>query len=130
MNRLLHHAFSQVGLAQLPEDPFMVILYSSFLIDVQSSSQSGYAALKSARKLDAGFLMRCVCVWGRFTSVWTPRRGKSSTYTNASEPPHAPGCRFAMFSREQQRAQRMAAGGMAQDSADLVSYVEFQRNYG
>jgi hypothetical protein len=35
--------------------------------------------------------------------------------------------RFAIFSREQQHAQK-SAGGTGQ-ATDLVSYVEFQRNY-
>jgi hypothetical protein len=47
----------QCGLAQLPKDPFMIILYSSFLIDVQSSYQSGYSVLQAAKKIDHGFLM-------------------------------------------------------------------------
>jgi hypothetical protein len=30
----------------MPKEPYMVILYSSFLIDVQSSYQSGYTQLQ------------------------------------------------------------------------------------
>jgi hypothetical protein len=42
--------------------------------------------------------------------------------------------RYAIFSREQQHMQKSAtsagaAGGRAQAATDLVSYVEFQRNY-
>jgi hypothetical protein len=36
----------QAGITQLPKDPFMVILYSTFLMDVQSSYQSGYTQLQ------------------------------------------------------------------------------------
>ncbi|GFH09210.1 uncharacterized protein HaLaN_04312, partial [Haematococcus lacustris] len=36
----------------------MVILYSSFLIDVQSSYQSGYTQLQGAKRLDPSFLER------------------------------------------------------------------------
>jgi hypothetical protein len=84
----------QVGIAQLPKDPFMVILHSSFLMDVRNSYQSGYAQLQAAKKLDCNFLMR-----------------------------------FAIFSREQQHTQRSGSGGAGNRAADLVSYVEFQRNY-
>ncbi len=84
----------QSGYTQLPNDPFMIILYSSFLMDVQSSYQSGYMQLQVAKKLDSSFLMR-----------------------------------FAVFSREQQHTQRSAAKGMGNQDADLVSYVEYQRNY-
>ena len=39
--------------------------------------------------------------------------------------------RFAIFSREQQHMQKSAGvGGVAGAETDLVSYVEFQRNYG
>jgi hypothetical protein len=41
----------QCGLAQLPKDPFMIILSSSFLIDVQQSYQSGLSQLAMAKKL-------------------------------------------------------------------------------
>jgi hypothetical protein len=37
--------------------------------------------------------------------------------------------RFAIFSREQQHTQRSAGGGASGQGEDLVSYVEFQRNY-
>jgi hypothetical protein len=42
--------------------------------------------------------------------------------------------RYAIFSREQQHMQKSATsaaggGGRAQAATDLVSYVEFQRNY-
>jgi hypothetical protein len=36
----------QCVLAQLPKDPYAIILHSSFLIDVQGSYQSGYTALQ------------------------------------------------------------------------------------
>ncbi|GFH25993.1 uncharacterized protein HaLaN_24060, partial [Haematococcus lacustris] len=36
----------QCGIAQRPKDPFMIVLISSFLIDVQSSYQSGYSQLQ------------------------------------------------------------------------------------
>jgi hypothetical protein len=45
-------------MVQLPKDPFMVILYSSFLMDVQNSYHSGYTQLQAAKKLDTSFLMR------------------------------------------------------------------------
>jgi hypothetical protein len=40
--------------------------------------------------------------------------------------------RYAIFTREQQHTQKSAnanAGGRAKAAIDLVSYVEFQRNY-
>jgi hypothetical protein len=38
--------FLQCALAQLPKDPYAIVLHSSFLIDVQGSYQSGYTALQ------------------------------------------------------------------------------------
>jgi hypothetical protein len=55
---LLQWDAPQVGVGQLPQDPFMIILNSTFLMDVQSSYQSGYAQLQVARKLDTSFLMQ------------------------------------------------------------------------
>lgn len=37
----------KAGMAQLPNDPYMILLYSSFLIDVQTSYQSGYTILQN-----------------------------------------------------------------------------------
>ncbi|KAJ9519441.1 hypothetical protein QJQ45_023173, partial [Haematococcus lacustris] len=51
-------AVLQAGLVMLSKDPMMVILYSSFLIDVQSSYQSGYTQLQGAKRLDPSFLER------------------------------------------------------------------------
>jgi hypothetical protein len=39
----LAEVIMKVGMAQLPRSPYMIILYSSFLIDVQTSYQSGYS---------------------------------------------------------------------------------------
>ena len=69
-------------------------VYSSFLIDVEQSYQSGYKLLQTAKKANPSLLER-----------------------------------FAIFSREQQHTQK-SAGGAAGAETDLVSYVEFQRNYG
>ncbi|GLC40592.1 hypothetical protein PLESTM_001090800 [Pleodorina starrii] len=85
----------KAGMIQLPQDPQMIILYSSFLIDVQGSYQSGYTQLQTAKKQPLGLLQS-----------------------------------FAIFSREQEHAQK-ASGANSGDTAavDLVSYVEFQRNH-
>jgi hypothetical protein len=48
----------QAGISQLPKDPFMVILHSSFLMDVQSSYQTGYTQLQVAKKLDTNLITR------------------------------------------------------------------------
>ena len=37
---------------QIPNNPYMILLYSSFLIDVQGSYQSGYGQLQVAKKAD------------------------------------------------------------------------------
>ena len=42
----------KAGMQQLPNNPYMIILYSSFLIDVQGSYQSGYVQLQTAKKAD------------------------------------------------------------------------------
>ena len=40
----------RAGIQQLPNDPYMIILYSSYLIDVLGSYQSGYGQLQLAKK--------------------------------------------------------------------------------
>ncbi|KAG2488179.1 hypothetical protein HYH03_013320 [Edaphochlamys debaryana] len=84
----------KAGITQLPHDPRMIILSSSFLIDVQGSYQSGYTQLQAAKKASPGLLEK-----------------------------------FAIFSREQERAQKASGAGGSQGAVDLVSYVEFQRNH-
>ncbi len=76
--------------------PFMTICWSSFLIDVRGSYQSGYMALQAAKKMpNPSFLER-----------------------------------FCIFVREQEHTQKASAASRGDNkSADLVSYVEFQRNY-
>ncbi|PNH09214.1 Tiny macrocysts protein B, partial [Tetrabaena socialis] len=44
----------KAGMIQLPQDPYMIILYSSFLIDVQGSHQSGFTQLQTAKKQSPG----------------------------------------------------------------------------
>jgi hypothetical protein len=39
---------------QLPNDAFMIILYSSFLIDIKGGFQSGLIELANAKKLSLG----------------------------------------------------------------------------
>ncbi|KXZ55666.1 hypothetical protein GPECTOR_2g1216 [Gonium pectorale] len=97
----LSEAIIKAGMLQLPQDPRedgfqMIILYSSFLIDVQGSYQSGYTQLQTAKKQSPGLLER-----------------------------------FAIFSREQEHAQKAsgANNGGGDSAVDLVSYVEFQRNH-
>ncbi|KAL6764360.1 hypothetical protein V8C86DRAFT_1584223 [Haematococcus lacustris] len=48
----------KAGLIQLPADPYMIILYSSFLIDVQSSTQSGFTQLQAAKRADPSYLQQ------------------------------------------------------------------------
>ena len=38
--------------------------------------------------------------------------------------------RFSIFTREQEHKQKSASGATGDNASDLVSYVEFQRNYG
>ena len=45
-------------MAQLPKSAFMTIWYSSFLIDVLGSYQSGYTQLQAAKQLTPSFLER------------------------------------------------------------------------
>ncbi|KAG2425298.1 hypothetical protein HXX76_013879 [Chlamydomonas incerta] len=54
----LCEALIKAGMVQLPQDPQMIILYSSFLIDVQGSYQSGYSQLQTAKKQSPGILER------------------------------------------------------------------------
>jgi hypothetical protein len=120
----------QAGITQLPKDPFMVILYSTFLMDVQSSYQSGYTQLQvisTARLLPrrhcCGFHGSCsyvlVISWHGLAHSQLARKMETNFLTL-----------FAVFSREQQHAQRSTAGAgvVGSQAADAVSYVEFERN--
>lgn len=48
----------KAGMVLLSKQPFMIIIYSSFLIDVQTGYQSGYTKLQTAKKLRPGILER------------------------------------------------------------------------
>ncbi len=48
----------KAGLSQLQGKPWMIILASSFQLDVLGSYQSGYSQLQAAKKLDPNFLER------------------------------------------------------------------------
>src|SRR5690349_11737610 len=54
----------RAGKHMIPHSPYMAIWWSSFLIDVQGSYQSGYLELQSAKKLpNASFLERfCIFI--------------------------------------------------------------------
>ena len=49
----------RAGMQQLPNNPYMILLYSSFLIDVQGSYQSGYGQLQAAKKADPRQAVSC-----------------------------------------------------------------------
>ena len=55
----------RAGMQQLPNNPYMILLYSSFLIDVQGSYQSGYGQLQAAKKADPRQAVSCPCcpIW-------------------------------------------------------------------
>ena len=84
----------RAGIQQMPNDPYMTILYSSYLIDVLGSYQSGYGQLQMAKKADPDLLER-----------------------------------FAIFSREQEHTQKETGTKSGENTLDLVSYVEYQRNH-
>ncbi|GAX73347.1 hypothetical protein CEUSTIGMA_g800.t1 [Chlamydomonas eustigma] len=50
----LAYRILKAGMEQLPGDAFMIILYSSFLIDVKKGYQSGLVELNAARKASKG----------------------------------------------------------------------------
>ncbi|GAX73364.1 hypothetical protein CEUSTIGMA_g817.t1 [Chlamydomonas eustigma] len=52
----LAYEILKAGMEQLPGNAFMIILYSSFLIDVKDGFQSGLTELAAARKADKSFL--------------------------------------------------------------------------
>ncbi|PNH01578.1 Tiny macrocysts protein B [Tetrabaena socialis] len=54
----LSEAIIKAGMVQMPNDALMIIIYSSFLIDVQGSYQSGYAQLQGAKQRQPGPLER------------------------------------------------------------------------
>jgi hypothetical protein len=43
----------KAGLTELPKSMFMIVFHSSFLIEVQSSYQSGYTALQVGPEIQA-----------------------------------------------------------------------------
>jgi hypothetical protein len=86
----------KAGKQVMPSSPYMVLWYSSFLIDVQGSYQSGYAELQTAKKVPGPSFLE----------------------------------KFCIFIREQEHTQKASAATSGDNaSVDLVSYVEFQRNY-
>jgi hypothetical protein len=116
----------KAGLQQLPIQPYLVIWRSSFMIDVQGSYQSGYAELQ-------------VCAWWRCMRVsWGHRKpchgwGDTSQncVQNAKKMPNPSFMeRFCIFARDQEHPQKASAATSGDNAnIDLVSYVEFQRNY-
>ena len=52
----------RAGMQQLPNNPYMIILYSSFLIDVQGSYQSGYSQLQTAKKAEPRCAVQRACL--------------------------------------------------------------------
>ena len=48
----------RAGMQQLPNNPYMILLYSSFLIDAHGSVQSGYGQLQVAKKADPRSVFR------------------------------------------------------------------------
>ncbi|KAG2445524.1 hypothetical protein HXX76_000139 [Chlamydomonas incerta] len=54
----LGEALVKAGLQQLHNNPQMLILYASYLIDIQGSYQSGYTQLQEAKKQSPGLLER------------------------------------------------------------------------
>ncbi len=86
----------KAGKTELPNSPYMTILWSSFLIDVQESYISGYGQVQAAKKMSNLSVIE----------------------------------RFAVFIRDQEHAQKATAATAGDsENVDLVSYVEFQRNY-
>ena len=93
---LLAERMIRAGMHLMPSRPYMLIWWSSFLIDVQGSYQSGYAELQAAKKAPNPSLLE----------------------------------RFCIFIREQEHTQKSSAASSGENAqVDLVSYVEFQRNY-
>lgn len=88
-------ASSQSGLQRFPNDVFLTITYSSFLMEVQSNYSTGHTQLQAAKKLQPGMSDQ-----------------------------------FAIFVREQEHKQKAQSQSTGEGTVDLVSYVEFQRNYG
>ena len=94
-------------------------VYSSFLIDVEQSYQSHcYCLLLPAHTVYSSFL---IDVEQSYQSGYKLLQTAKKASPSLSE-------RFAIFSREQQHTQK--SGSKASMATDLVSYVEFQRNYG
>jgi hypothetical protein len=126
----LYPLCAQCALVQLPKDPYIIVLHSSFLIDVQGSYQSGYTVLQVCGFLPLIYSSRLLqghCGQSP-TSAFVPLH----LLQQAKKQDPSFLMRYAIFTREQQHTQKSAsanAGGRAKAAIDLVSYVEFQRNY-
>ena len=123
------------GMQQLPNNPYMIILNSSFLIDVLGSYQSGYSELQTAKKADPrcegdvpengrggwGVLMvkpapREVTPKLCIMPTVTAHRFSSSQYPCVSLLE-----RFAIFSREQEHTQKQSGAANGESAVDLAS---------
>ena len=94
-------AVLRAGVTVFPDSPYLHIVYSNFLIEVRKNDATGWSQLEAARKLKPNLSYQ-----------------------------------FSIFTREQEHKQRAAGGaggggggGSGGGGVDLVSYVEFQKNY-
>ncbi|GFH23804.1 tiny macrocysts protein B, partial [Haematococcus lacustris] len=53
------------GKLLMPHQPYMIIWYSSFLIDVQGSYQSGYTELQNSKKASGASVLDRFCIFVR-----------------------------------------------------------------
>ena len=63
-----------------------------------------------------------------FDCICTLQAGQSQLMAARKQTPNFPE-RYALFMRQQQHMQRAHTSTTGESAVDLVSYVEFQRNY-
>ncbi|KAJ9517580.1 hypothetical protein QJQ45_025109, partial [Haematococcus lacustris] len=112
----------KAGVAQLPKSTFMIVLYASFLIEVQSSFQTGYSQLQPLTMHHAPATIMPAPQLPCCLGPAAPDRATGPDGPEQAAKKNKPGLldRFAIFIREQQHTQK---------AGDLVSYVEQMRNY-
>lgn len=75
---------SQYGITQMPKSAYMIILYSSFLLDVQNSYQSGYSQLQVGENMThthAHTRMRVrTCHWQTHSSSTSESKPPGAVY--------------------------------------------------
>ncbi|KAJ9517438.1 hypothetical protein QJQ45_016806, partial [Haematococcus lacustris] len=109
----------KAGVAQLPKSTFMIVLYASFLIEVQSSFQTGYSQLQPLTMHHAPATIMPAPQLPCCLGPAAPDRATGPDGPEQAAKKNKPGLldRFAIFIREQQHTQKAGdlVGGWAHE---------------